>query len=88
MEKVVSLKKLENLTEKYSLFTTIFMFKLVAMSDSAVPAIAAQADKAYNDMMNALNRHDVDTVRNLISYNSNVLNSMSGGIDIKTALRG
>ena len=58
------------------------------MSDSAVPAIAAQADKAYNDMMNALNRHDVDTVRNLISYNSNVLNSMSGGIDIKTALRG
>ena len=39
-------------------------------------------------MMNALNRHDVDTVRNLISYNSNVLNSMSGGIDIKTALRG
>lgn len=88
MEKIVSLKKLESLTEKYSLFTTIFMFKIVAMSDSTAPVIAAQADKAYNDMMNALNRHDVDTVRNLISYNSNILNSMSGGIDIKTALRG
>ena len=34
MEKVVSLKKLEDLTEKYSLFTTIFMFRIVAMNDS------------------------------------------------------
>ena len=88
MEKVVSLKKLEDLTEKYSLFTTIFMFKIVSMNDSVNPATAARADKAYNDMMNALNRHDVDTVRDLISSNSSVLNSMGKGIDIKTALKG
>jgi molecular chaperone DnaK len=88
MEKVVSLKKLEDLTEKYSLFTTIFMFKIVAMNDSVNPATAARADKVYNDMMNALNRHDVDTVRDLISSNSSVLNSMGKGIDIKTALKG
>jgi len=88
MEKVVSLKKLEDLTEKYSLFTTIFMFKIVSMNDSVNPATAARADKAYNDMMNALNRHDVDTVRDLISSNSSILNSMGTSIDIKTALKG
>ena len=88
MEKVVSLKKLEDLTEKYSLFTTIFMFRIVAMNDYVNPATAARADKAYNDMMNALNRHDVDSVRDLISNNSSILSSMGGGIDIKTALKG
>lgn len=88
MEKVVSLKKLENLTEKYSLFTTIFMFKIISMNTSSNPAIAARADKAFNDMMNALNRHDIDIVRDLISNNSSILNSIGGGIDIKTALRG
>lgn len=87
MEKVVSLKKLENLTEKYSLFTTIFMFRLVAMNDTTNPATSARADKAYNDMMNALNRHDIDAVRDLISSNSSIL-SMGTGIDIKTALKG
>lgn len=88
MEKVVSLKKLENLTEKYSLFTTIFMFKLVSMNDTTNPALAARADRAYNDMMNALNRHDIDTVRDLISSNSSILDNMGTGIDIKTAIRG
>lgn len=88
MEKVVSLKKLESLTTKYNLFTTIFMFKLVAMNDSTNPVLAAQADKAYNDMMNALNRHDIDTVRDLISSNSSILENMGGSIDIKTAIKG
>lgn len=86
MEKVVSLKKLESLTEKYSLFTTIFMFQLVSMNNSTNPALAARADKAYNDMMNALNRHDIDTVRDLISSNSDILDSIGTGINIKTAI--
>ncbi len=86
MEKVVSLKKLESLTEKYSLFTTIFMFQLVSMNNSTNPALAARADKAYNDMMNALNRHDMDTVRDLISSNSDILDSIGTGINIKTAI--
>ena len=88
MEKVVSLKKLENLTEKYSLFTTIFLFKIVSMNDTVNPVLAARADKAFNDMMNALNRHDIDTVRDLISSNSSILNSGGSSIDIKTALKG
>lgn len=87
MEKSVSLKKLESLTDKYSLFTRIFMFKLVAANDSVNPATAARADKVYNDMMNALNRHDIDTVRDLVLNNSDILNSVGGGIDIKTAIR-
>ena len=64
------------------------MFRLVAMNDSTSPALAARADKAYNDMMNALNRHNIDAVRDLISSNSNILNSMGGSIDIKTSIKG
>lgn len=82
MGRVVALKKLESQTEKYSLFTTMFMFKIVAMGDSLDPATAARADKAFADMMNALERHDVDTVRDLISSNSDLLRVAGGGIDI------
>lgn len=74
MERAVALKKLEDMGEKYSLFTTIFLFKIVAMNDSTNPATAARADKAFNDMINALNRHDVDAVRELIGSNSDLLN--------------
>lgn len=87
MGRVVALKKLESLTEKYSLFTTMFMFKIVAMGNSLDPATAARADKAFVDMMKALERHDVDTVRDLISSNSDLLRVAGGGIDIKTALK-
>ena len=58
------------------------------MNDSTSPTLAARADIAYNDMMNALNRHDIDTVRDLISSNSEILNTMGKGIDIKTAIKG
>lgn len=87
MGRVVALKKLESLTEKYSLFTTMFMFKIVAMGNSLDPATAARADKAFADMMKALERHDIDTVRDLISSNSDLLRVAGGGIDIKTALK-
>ena len=87
MGRVVALKKLESLTEKYSLFTTMFMFKIVAMGNSLDPATAARADKAFVDMMKALERHDVDTVRDLISSNSDLLRVAGGGIDIKTTLK-
>lgn len=89
MEKVVALKKLESLTDKYSLFTTIFMFRLVSMNDSN-PGLAARADKAFCDMMDALNRHDIDGVRDLISENYDILRDGGDGtgIDIKTALKG
>jgi hypothetical protein len=58
------------------------------MNDTVNPVLAARADKAFNDMMNALNRHDIDTVRDLISSNSSILNSGGSSIDIKTALKG
>ena len=87
MEKTISLKNLENITEKYSLFTTVFMFKIVSMNETNT-SLAARADKAFNEMMNALNRHDIDTVRELISSNSVLLNSTGRNIDIKTALKG
>lgn len=88
MGRVVALKKLESLTEKYSLFITIFLFKIISMNESGNPAMAARADKAFNDMMNALARHDVDTVRDLISSNSDLLNNCVEGIDFNTAIQG
>ena len=95
MEKVVSLKKLEDLTEKYSLFTTIFMFKIVAMSEDFSTSVgtgskeplSVRADKVYNEIMRALDRHDIDTVRSLIASNTDILNKTSGSIDISTAIR-
>lgn len=95
MEKVVSLKKLETYSEKYSLFVTIFMFRIVAdspemsttITDNSGVSVAVRADKAFNDCMAALNRHDVDDVREIIARNSDLLRISGTGIDIRTAIR-
>ena len=58
------------------------------MNDSVNPALAARADSAFNDMMKALELHDIDAVRDLVSINYGLLDSVGGGIDIKTALKG
>jgi molecular chaperone DnaK len=80
MERVVALKKLEELNDHYSLVTTIFIFRIVAMNSSANPSLSARADKAYNDMMNALNRHDIDTVKTIINNNSDILLSPEANV--------
>ena len=95
MERVVAVKKLEVIGEKYSLFTTIFMFKIVAMSEDYSTGVgtggkeplSVRADKVYNEIMRALDRHDIDTVRSLIANNTDILNKTSGSIDISTAIK-
>ena len=95
MEKVVSLKKLETYSEKYGLFVTIFMFRIVAESpemstkitDRSGISVAVRADKAFNDCMAALNRHDVDAVREIIAINSDLLRISGTGIDIRTGIK-
>ena len=95
MERVVALKKLETIGEKYSLFTTIFMFKIVAMSEDHSTGVGTggkepllvRADRVFNEIMLALDRHDIDTVRSLIANNTDILNKTSGPIDISTAIR-
>jgi ATP phosphoribosyltransferase regulatory subunit HisZ len=52
------------------------------------PAPAIGFALVMEQVMNALNRHDIDTVRDLISSNSSILNSGGSSIDIKTALKG
>ena len=95
MEKVVSLKKLETYSEKYVLFVTIFMFRIVAESpemstkitDRSGISVAVRADKAFDDCMAALNRHDVDAVREIIAINSDLLRISGTGIDIRTGIK-
>lgn len=95
MEKVVSLKKLETYSEKYGLFFTIFMFRIVAESpemstkitDRSGISVAVRADKAFNNCMAALNRHDVDAVREIIAINSDLLRISGTGIDIRTGIK-
>ena len=93
MEKVVSLKKLEIYSEKYVLFVTIFMFRIVAESPEMSTkirsgvSVAVRADKAFNDCMAALNRHDVDAVREIIAINSDLLRISGTGIDIRTGIK-
>lgn len=95
MERVVALKKLEDIGEKYNLFTTIFMFKIVAMSEDFSTSVgtgskeplSVRADKVFNEIMRALDRHDIDTVRSLIADNIDILNKTGGPIDISTAIK-
>lgn len=96
MEKVVSLKKLETYSEKYGLFVTIFMFRIIAerperstdiTNNGSGVSVAVRAGKAYNDCMASLNRHDVDGVREIIARNSDILSISGTGIDIRTGIR-
>lgn len=91
MEKTVALKKLETIENRYSLLTVFFMLKIVAMSPKVSPSTAAQADKAFEDIMSALNSGDVDNARNIFSINQHLLDEFNGGsgIDINDiALKG
>ena len=82
-------------SEKYGLFVTIFMFRIVAESpemstkitDRSGISVAVRADKAFNDCMAALNRHDVDAVREIIAINSDLLRISGTGIDIRTGIK-
>lgn len=79
MERDVAVRKLEEITNRYSLFTTMFMFKMVSMNGKD-PAKAAQAGNVYNQMMNALNGHNIDYVRDLLDRNIHLLEGV-GSID-------
>jgi len=84
MEKDVAERKLEEITSRYSLFTTMFLFKMVSMNGTD-PTKAAQAGNVYNQMMKALNGHNVDYVRTLLDNNAHLLQGMGpigGGIGI------
>lgn len=75
MERDIAERKLEDITNRYSLFTTMFMFKMVSMNGKD-PAKAAQAGSVYEQMMNALNGHNVDYVRTMLDKNIHLLEGM------------
>jgi len=62
----------------------MFLFKMVSMNGTD-PTKAAQAGNVYNQMMKALNGHNVDYVRTLLDNNAHLLQGMGpigGGIGI------
>lgn len=75
MAKNEALGKLEELTEKYSLFTHGFLFNIAGHS-SDNPVNANKALVVFNQFMAALNAGDVDKARDLLSANESLLEGL------------
>ena len=75
MAKNEALGKLEELTDKYSLFTHGFLFNIVGHNAND-PANANKALVVFNQFMAALNAGDVDKARELLAANESLLASL------------
>lgn len=80
MAKNEALEKLEKLTDRYGLFTHGFLFNIVG-HNSSDPNKANRAFVVYNKFMAALNEHNVEQARNILSANEDLLTGL-GPIDI------
>jgi molecular chaperone DnaK len=76
IEKNDAVKKLDDLTEKYSLFTHGFLLN-IAGHDSADPVRANKALVAFNQFMAALNEGNVQRARDILSANESLIGSIS-----------
>ena len=76
MAKNEALEKLKKLTDQYSLFIHGFLFNIVG-HNSSDPNKANQALVVYNKFMAALNEHNVEQARNILSANENLLDDMT-----------
>mgnify|MGYP001212014926 CR=1 FL=1 len=85
MQKDLINQRLEHKSNKYSLLTHIYLFKIVG-DNSNDHKIVARAECVYDELLNALDSHNIEEVNQIISLNSALLNELSkGGIDIGTA---
>ena len=78
-EKASLCQRLKSVTDRYSLFIYVFQFKIIADS-SENPQIAGRAACVYDEIINALNYHNMDEVNNLIRANKDILEN-AGPID-------
>ena len=72
MERKDSAKKLNELTEKYGLFTHGFLLNLVGNNDP-YPVRANKAQTAFNQFMEALNEGNIQSARDILSANEDLM---------------
>lgn len=76
-------QELERVANGYQLLIHIFLFKLIG-DNSTKPQIAGRAICVYDELINALENHNISEVNELIRSNSDILNEMNdGSIDIR-----
>ena len=80
-------QQLIQLSNKYTLLIHIFLFKVIGDSSSN-PQTAARAVCVYDEMMNALNNHNIAEVNELIQANDDLLQQVQNadGIDLHKGL--
>ena len=76
MVKQAAIEKLNDLTEKYGLFTHGYMFNIVG-HDSSDPVRANKALVVFNQFMAALNEHNVAKAREILDANIKLLEGVS-----------
>lgn len=75
-------QELERTTNKYSLLIHVFMFKLIG-DNSINPQVAGRAVCVYDEMVAALDNHNIGEVKELIRNNEDLLEEIqSGAINI------
>ena len=77
-EKASINQELESLSNKYSLLTHIFLFKLVG-DNSTDPQVAGRAVCVYDEMLAALDSHNIPEVNELINANEDLLDEIKTG---------
>lgn len=76
MEKNDAVNKLDDLTEKYGLFTHGFMLNIAGHDDSD-PVRANKALVAFNQFMAALNEGNVQRARDILSANEHLIGNIN-----------
>lgn len=69
-------QELEKLANNYQLLIHIFLFKLIG-DNSKNPQIAGRAICIYDELINALENHDINTINAIINANSDLFNSIN-----------
>lgn len=81
-------QQLIQLSNKYTLLIHVFLFKVIGDSSSN-PQTAARAVCVYDEMINALNNHNISEVKELIQANEDLLQEVQksdGTIDLGKGL--
>ena len=71
-------QNIENIANKYSLLIHVFMFKLIGDSSSN-PQVAGRAVCVYDEMVSALENHNINEVNELIQANADLLEEIQKG---------
>lgn len=71
-------QNIENIANKYSLLIHVFMFKLIGDSSSN-PQVAGRAVCVYDEMVSALDNHNINEVNELIQANADLLEEIQKG---------